>query len=170
MTLPSDKAPGLGLVKHRALALLLAIVLGAVNPPPSNAEALEQSSIPDLSGTWRLTVEGLDIWAPPYTLIKTTGRIHWRLSIANGELSLFEQDSGQRADTAFDPVRVREVIVRDDLIAFKVAGEVGAYEAYWLENFSDKKITGTYTVYDLYGGGPGWGPEYRARLLLQKVE
>ncbi len=67
-------------------------------------------------------------------------------------------------------MEIREVIVRDDLITFKVDGIAGAYEAYWLEDFSEDKIVGTYTVYDRYGGGPGSGPEYQARLILQKSQ
>ncbi len=130
-------------------------------------------------------MEDLSIWAPPYTLVKATGRIHWKLSIVDGDLSLRELDSDSElpgselpgtgpavpplTDGLFKDVEIREVIVRDDLIAFKVDGIAGAYEAYWLEDFSEGKIVGTYTVYDRYGGGPGSGPEYQARLILQKV-
>ena len=145
------------------------------------ADAAATGSVPNISGTWQLTVEDLSIWAPPYTLPKVTGDIRWQVLIIDGELSLLEVDAGsdmpgERPDEArsagdlFKEVDVREVIIRDDLIAFKVAVEAGAYEAYWLEEFSEDTILGTYTAYDLYGGGPGSGPEYRARLKLQKVE
>ncbi len=145
------------------------------------AVAVPEDSGPDLSGVWRLSVEDLDIWAPRYTLVKATGRIRWKLSADDGDLSLFEYDPGAESPGArpadgppggelFEEVEIREVIVHDDLVAFKVEGVSGAYEAYWLEHFSENEIAGTYTVYDRYGGGPGSGPEYRARLILERVE
>ncbi len=173
---------GLGQESSRRLGswggAALAIVLGLAGPPELNADD-SPASEPDLSGVWRLTVEDLSIWAPPYTLAKATGGIHWWLSVAGGELALLEckaqperscVEGNRPAGDRFEAVAVREIIVRDDLVAFQVAGATGAYEAYRLEDFAERRISGTYIVYDRYGGGPGSGPEYRARLILDKVD
>lgn len=168
----------------RILSAVLTVAFWMTLQPRANAEDQRPDDVPgdsgpDLSGVWKLTVEDLSIWAPPYTLAKATGRIHWRFETAGGALSVHECDAGSEdrcrkdggpSGGTFEKVEVREVIVRDDFIAFKVPGAAGAYEAYWLERFSDDRISGTYTVYDRYGGGPRSGPEYRARLTLQKVD
>ncbi len=183
METPSNKTGCHGIGARGILSAVLIVVAVVIAQAPARGEVQDRcesvDSGPDLSGVWRLSVEDLDIWAPRYTLVKATGRIRWKLSADGGDLSLLEYDPGAEspagrpadvpAGELFEEVEIREVIVRDDLIAFKVEGVSGAYEAYWLEHFSEDEIVGTYTVYDRYGGGPGSGPEYRARLILKRV-
>ncbi len=131
----------------------------------------------DFSGVWQVRVEKLSIWAPRHTLNKTIGMTRWKLSVVGDDISLreYSPDANSQPSPAapqadpFTEVEVSDVIVRDDLIAFKVKGAGSADEHYRLEQFSENEIAGTYLIRDRLGG-PDHTPEYRGRLILEKVE
>lgn len=131
----------------------------------------------DLDGLWWVRVEGLSIWAPPEATDKGYGLVLWKLSFVQDRLYVKQyvpssQDpvffSGRLSDLPFKELPVLDLMVESSFLSFKVRGVLHAYEVYRLEEVSDDVIRGAYLAYNPWGA-PGYGPEYRGRLYLERV-
>ncbi len=131
------------------------------------SEASRRDTIHDITGTWRLRVEELSLWAPYATLDKTLGTVVWEIAWIDGELILREYRADPEASYPFEEMELRDLAVRDDLIAFKVESAFGFVETYRLERLTADEIRGSYTM--SYGNGNGPESEYRGRLVLERL-
>lgn len=155
----------------------LAVSLLLVMHGPALCGQTGQARWAGLDGLWWVRVEGLDIWAPPEARDKELALVLWELSFVDGKLRVKQyapgsEDSvvlfGKLRDLPFEDVRIRDLLVEDSFLSFKVRGVSHAYEAYRLENVSDNEVTGSYLAYNPWGA-PSHDPEYRGRLYLQRV-
>jgi hypothetical protein len=138
----------------------------------------DQNNWQDLEGLWWVRVEGLSIWAPPESREKELALVLWELSFVDGKLGVKQYapgaedpvlSTGRLRDLPFKALRVRNLVVEDSFLSFKVKlASAYTYETYYLETVSDDAVTGTYLIYNPWGA-PGQGPEYRGRLYLERV-
>jgi hypothetical protein len=147
---------------------------------PSNAlySQTGKSTWKKLDGLWWVRVEGLSLFAPQEAKDKEIGMVLWKLAFFNDKLYLKQfvpssdtplSPSRGLGDLPFTDVPLRDLIVSDSFIGFKIKGVLDTYESFRLEDMTEDSVTGSYLAYNPYGPS-GYGPEYRGKLSLTRIE